>query len=266
MKTNLNFIMAASILLLLAAGCSVVKPGYNAMRWKPLSKGLVTDKIYSNGVVWNWPWNGVVGYNMQWQTYNENVSILTEDELHIDLTVSVTLRPVASELPLLELEVGKDYYKKVIQPEFMSLVRNVFSTYKYTTVSPKSPDIESAILTRLMMLTKGKHIEFNNVTVKHIEYPVVVTSAVDKKLAVQQAIEQKEYELKIAEKNAEIQRVLAKGQRDAQQIIDAGLTQRYLQFKALEVQDKLTSSPNTKFFFVPIGKDGLPVILDTHDK
>ncbi len=56
MKTNLNFIMAATILLLLAAGCSVVKPGYNAMRWKPLSKGLVTDKIYSNGVVWHWPW------------------------------------------------------------------------------------------------------------------------------------------------------------------------------------------------------------------
>jgi regulator of protease activity HflC (stomatin/prohibitin superfamily) len=173
---------------------------------------------------------------------------------------------VASELPQLELEVGKDYYNKVIKPEFMSLVRNVFSTYKYTLVSPKSPEIESAILTRLMMLTKGKHIEFNNVTVKHIEYPEVVTSAVDKKLAVQQAIEQKEYELKIAEKNAEIQRVLAKGQRDAQQIIDAGLTQRYLQFKALEVQDKLTSSPNTKFFFVPIGRDGLPVILDTHDK
>lgn len=106
MKTNLNFVMAATILLL-AAGCSVIKPGYNAMRWKPLSKGLVTDKIYSNGVVWHWPWNGVVGYNMQWQTYNENVSILTEDELHIDLTVSVTLRPVASELPQLNWKLAK---------------------------------------------------------------------------------------------------------------------------------------------------------------
>jgi len=49
---------------------------------------------------------------MQWQTYNENVSILTEDELHIDLAVSVTLPPVASELPQLELEVGKDYTTK----------------------------------------------------------------------------------------------------------------------------------------------------------
>jgi regulator of protease activity HflC (stomatin/prohibitin superfamily) len=263
MKTKVNLWIAA-VIVLTASGCSVVKPGDNAMRWKPLGKGLVTDKIYSNGVVWHWPWNGVVDYNMQWQTFSENVAILTEDELHIDLTVSVTLRPIASELPQLELEVGKNYYEKVIKPDFMSLVRNVFSSYKYNLVSSKSPAIQSAILERLVILTKGKHLEFNNITVKHIEYPAIVTSAVDKKLAVQQAIEQKDYEMKIAEKNAEIQRILAKGQRDAQQIIDAGLTQHYLQFKALEVQDKLTTSPNAKFFFVPLGKDGLPVIVDTH--
>lgn len=263
MKTKLSVLIAAAILLT-AAGCSVVKPGNNAMRWKPLGKGLATDKIYSNGVVWHWPWNGVVNYNMQWQTYSENVSILTEDELHIDMTVSVTLRPMASELPQLELEVGEDYYEKVIRPEFISLVRNVFSNYKYNSVSPKSPEIESTIFNQLAAITKGKHLEFDHVTVKHIEYPKVVTSAVDRKLAVQQDIEQKEYEMKIAEKNAEIQRILAKGQRDAQQIIDAGLTQKYLQYKALEVQDKLTTSPNAKFYFVPLGKDGVPVIVDTN--
>lgn len=264
MKTRVNALIALATLVV-ATGCSVVRPGHNAMRWKPLSKGLVTDKIYSNGVVWNWPWNGVVDYDMQWQTYNEEISILTEDELHIDMTVSVTLRPVASELPQLELQVGSNYYEKVVKPEFMSLVRNVFAGYRYNLVSPKSPEIEQKILARLKELTSGKHLEFDRVTVKHIEYPSVVTAAVDQKLAVQQAIEQKEYEMKVAEKNAEIQRILAKGQRDAQQIIDAGLTQRYLQYKALEVQDKLTASPNTKFYFVPLGKDGLPIIIDSGD-
>ncbi len=96
MKTKVNILIMAT-LIFIAAGCSVVRPGYNAMQWKPLSKGLDTNKIYSNGVVWNWPWNGVVDYNMQWQTYDENVAILTEDELHINMTVSVTIRPIASE-------------------------------------------------------------------------------------------------------------------------------------------------------------------------
>ncbi len=247
-------------------GCSVVKPGQQAMRWKPYGKGLITEKVYKDGVVWNWPWNGMVKYNVQWQTYSENVAILTEDELHINLTVSVTLRPIESELPELELEVGQDYYNSVVRPEFISLTRNVFSNYEYSVVSPKSPEIEAIIFRRLVESAKGKHLEFDIVTVDHIMYPEVVTSAVNHKLAVEQDIEQKDYEIEIAEKEAEIQRIRAKGQRDAQQIIDSGLTKTYLQYKALEVQNKLTTSPNTKFYFIPIGKDGLPIIVDTNEK
>jgi regulator of protease activity HflC (stomatin/prohibitin superfamily) len=94
----------------------------------------------------------------------------------------------------------------------------------------------------------------------------LVTEAVDQKLAVKQEIEQKDFEMEIAEKEAEIQRIRARGQRDAQQIIDSGLTTLYLQYKALDVQDKLSKSENAKFFFVPVGRDGLPIIIDTNDK
>lgn len=264
MKTiELKNIVIFLMLSIFIASCSVVKPGHQAMRWKPYGKGLITEKVYKDGVVWNWPWNGMVKYSTQWQTYNEEVAILTEDELHINLTVSVTLRPIESELPELELEVGQDYYNKVVRPEFISLTRNVFSNYEYSVVSPRSPEIEAKIFERLVVGAKGKHLEFDNVTVEHIIYPEVVTSAVNRKLAVEQDIEQKDYEIEIAEKEAEIQRILARGQRDAQQIIDAELTNRYLQYKALEVQDKLSTSPNAKFYFIPMGEDGLPIIVDT---
>ncbi len=261
-----KYTLIAIFLSTVVAGCSVVKPGQQAMRWKPLGKGLITEKVYKDGVVWNWPWNGMVKYNLQWQTYNENVAILTEDELHINLTVSVTLRPIESELPELELEVGQDYYNNVVRPEFISITRNVFSNYEYSVVSPKSPEIEDIIFNRLLESAKGKHLEFDVVTVDHIVYPTVVTSAVNRKLAVEQDREQKDYEIEIAEKEAEIQRIRAKGQRDAQKIIDSGLTTLYLQYKALEVQDRLATSPNAKFYFIPTGKDGLPIIVDSGDK
>jgi len=262
MKTKISISIVAA-LVLFASGCSVVRPGTQAMKWSPYGKGLKTEEVYTDGVVWHWPWNGVVRYNVQWQTYTENVAVLTKDELHIPIVVSVTLRPIEAEIAQLELEVGQGYYKNVVQPEFVSLTRNTFADYEYKVVSPKSPEIETAIYEQLVKKIEGKHLEIDNVTIDHIKYPQVVTSAVDRKLAVEQDIQQKDYEIKIAEKQAEIQRILAKGQRDAQQIIDAGLTQKYLQYKALEVQDKLTTSPNAKFFFVPMGKDGLPLIVDT---
>ncbi len=262
MKSKFS-ILSIAVIALFAIGCSVVKPGTQAMKWRPYGKGLQTQEVFKDGVVWHMPWNGVVRYNIQWQTYTEQVAVLTKDELHIPIIVSVTLRPIEAELAQLELEVGQDYYKSVVKPEFISLARNIFADYEYKVVSPKSPEIEAAIYKQLVTKIEGKHLEIDNVTIDHIKYPQVVTSAVDRKLAVEQDIQQKDYEMQIAEKQAEIQRILAAGQRDAQQIIDAGLTQKYLQYKALEVQDKLTTSPNTKFYFVPMGKDGLPIIVDT---
>jgi regulator of protease activity HflC (stomatin/prohibitin superfamily) len=263
---RLNLAIGVLLMIISISGCSVVKPGHLSMKNNNWGKGLKTENIYNDGVVWHWPWTSMVDYTVQWKTYSEKVAILTEDELHINLTVSVTLRPIQNELPLLELEVGGDYYNSIVKPEFISITRNVFSSYKYSIVSPKSPQIEDKIFVRLVKKTNGKHLQFDNVTVDHIQYPAIVTSAVNRKLAVEQAIEQKDYELKIAAKDAEIQRTLAKGQRDAQQIINAGLTPLYLQYKALEVQDKLSTSSNAKFFFVPVGEDGLPIIVDTSDR
>jgi len=263
MKTSKTFLGISLLIFMLISACSVTRPGYQSMKNNNWGKGLKTEKIYDDGVVWHWPWTSMVDYSVQWQTYSERVAILTADELHINLTVSVTLRPNKEELAELELEVGGDYYNSIVRPEFISITRNIFSSYKYSVISPESPQIEMEIFERLVEKTLGKHLQFDNVTVDHIAYPSIVTSAVNKKLAVEQAIEQKDYELLIAEKDAEIQRTLAAGQRDAQQIIDAGLTPLYLQFKALEVQDKLSTSPNAKFFFVPVGKDGLPIIVDT---
>ena len=242
MKTKIS-ILSVAVIAMFAVGCSVVRPGTHAMKWKPYGKGLQTQEVFKNGVVWHMPWNGVVRYSVQWQTYTEDVAVLTKDELHIPITVSVTLRPIEAELAQLELEIGQDYYKNVVRPEFVSLTRNIFADYEYKVVSPKSPEIEAEIYKQLIVKIEGKHLEIDNVTVDHIKYPEVVTSAVDRKLAVEQDIQQKDYEIKIAEKQAEIQRILAKGQRDAQQIIDAGLTQKYLQYKALDCLLYTSPSP-----------------------
>ena len=158
MKIKISILSAVAIAIV-AVGCSVVSPGTHAMKWKPYGKGLQTQEIFKDGVVWHMPWNSVVRYSMQWQTYSENVAVLTKDELHIPITVSVTLRPVEAELAKLELEVGQEYYKNVVRPEFVSLTRNIFADYEYKVVSPKSPEIETAIYKQLVTKIEGKHLE-----------------------------------------------------------------------------------------------------------
>ncbi len=243
--------------------CSVIKPGFNGVLNRPLGDGVKTDKVYSDGFSWKWPWNRMIKYNVQLKSYQEKIDILTSDELHTGLTLSVILRPNPDNLPLLVLEIGKNYYASIIKPEFYSVTRGIMANYNYEELSVQSTQIENEIFDELVKRLKGKHITVDKVTLDHVIYSPMVTNATDRKLATKQQIEQKEFEIQIAEKEAEIQRILAHGQKDAQIIIDQGLTQKYLQFRSLEIQEKLSNSENAKFYFIPIGKDGLPVIIDT---
>jgi len=118
--------------------------------------------------------------------------------------------------------------------------------------------------------------EIDNVTISDIDFTSGVLRAIETKLAKEQEKVQKDFELEIAVKDAEIararakgeadslqiraigqaeaQKILAAGQAEAQRIIDLTLTTQFLQFKAFE-------SPNAKFIYVPTGKDGLPIIV-----
>lgn len=263
LKGNYSGMILLAGMVFIFSQCSVIKPGFNGVLNKPLGDGIKVEKVYEDGFTWKSPWNRMIKYNIQLNSYQENVSILSSDELHTTIALSVILRPIPEKLPYLALEIGDDYYTRIVKPEFYSVSRSITAEYPYNMLSIKSPEIENRILEELKSRLEGKHIELNKVTLDHIMYSPVVTRATDQKLATQQQVEQKSYEIEIAEKEAEIQRINARGQRDAQQIIDQGLTQQYLQFKALEVQNKLSESPNSTFYFVPIGSDGLPIIIDT---
>lgn len=111
---------------------------------------------------------------------------------------------------------------------------------------------------------------------KHVEYDPNVAAAISAKLATAQRVEQKEAEVRIAERDAEIQRTAAKGRSDAirleaegqaaaivvkgeaqaQTAVGRTLTPEYLRYKAFDGEA-------TRDYFVPVGKDGMPLIVNT---
>ncbi len=266
MKKQLMAIIALGTVLAFTSCASTIRPGNQGLMWRPWSSGLERDELYVDGIVWHWPWNNILEYEVQWNSYQEEVSILTADDLHMSVTVTVVLRPISQNLPELVLEVGPKYYNRLVKPDLYSITRKVMANYIHNKLPENSPAIEDAIRSDLRERLEGKYVEVDDIVLDHIMYSPLVTQAADKKLATLQRLEQKEYELGIAEKDAEIQRILAVGQRDAQKIINEGLTKKYLQFKAVEVQEMLSKSNNATFYFIPLGEDGLPVIVETGNK
>jgi regulator of protease activity HflC (stomatin/prohibitin superfamily) len=258
------FLLAA--LLLIVEGCgSTVQPGQRGLRWRPLSEGLSSQPL-KNGFYWRAPWNDIYVYDVRWQSYTENVDALSADDLQVLIKAVIILRPIAEEVHFLAQEVGADFYARVVRPEFMAAVRSVVSGYPMVTVPERSSEIASKIQAVVLEKLKGRHLEIQSVALADVDFPQIVLSAIEQKQAKEQQKEQKEFELVIAEKDAEIARRRARGEGDAirirsegeaegfriraggqakaQQTIARTLTPEYLRFK-------LYDSPNSKLVLLP---------------
>lgn len=110
-------------------------------------------------------------------------------------------------------------------------------------------------------------------SISHIEYDARVTQATSERRAAVERVDQKASELKIAVQDAEIART--QGRLDAQAEGEAAaiVTKGEAQAKAKsEISKALTTScleysafdnDSTRYYSVPTGRDGLPIILGT---
>ena len=224
--------------------------------------GGTRETVYKDGFKWHWPWNSLVTYDVRWKTVTERLKVLSADNLHMEVEVALQLRPTEKEVYLLHTEIGPDYYPQVVQQPFRAVALKVLAGYNFDDIPKQTTEIQNKILGELRESSKGKHLDFDSVELRHVEYPQTVIAATNDKLATQQRMEQKEFEKKIADADAQIKIIEAHGQRRAQEIVDSTLTPMYLQFRAIETQRALANNPNTTFYFVPIGKDGLPIIIE----
>jgi hypothetical protein len=101
---------------------------------------------------------------------------------------------------------------------------------------------------------------FEAVVVGKIQYPANVTQAVSEKLAATQKLEKADIEIQIEGKNAEKRKVEAQGIADAQRIINATLSELYLQHEAIQAQQKMAQSPNHTTVYIPVGTNGIPLV------
>jgi regulator of protease activity HflC (stomatin/prohibitin superfamily) len=243
--------------------------------WRPFSEGLSTDTL-KDGFYWRAPWNDVYVYDIRWQSFTENIDALSADDLQVRIKAAIILRPVPEEVYFLAHEVGADFYTRIVKPEFMAAVRSVVSGYPMVTVPEKSAEIASKVQAVVVEKLKGQHLQIQSVALANVDFPHVVLGAIEQKQAKEQQKEQKEFELTIAAKDAEIARTRAKGEGDAiriraegeaeglriramgqakaQETITKTLTPAYLQYQ-------LYDSPNSTLILLSEHLKN-PIVLD----
>jgi regulator of protease activity HflC (stomatin/prohibitin superfamily) len=263
----------------LAAGCgTTIRPGERGIKYVALRDGSLETKVRPEGFYWQWPWNDIIKYDVTLQASTEPVEVLTAEALHINTKVTVTYHADPAGLYRLQTEIGQNYYADVIRPAFVTIVRSEFAGHNHNDLAKHSPLIEAAALAKLRSVVAGKPIMIERIAIDHIEFDARVSQSISDKMAMEQANERKAFELKIADRDADIARTRARGESDAVRIRAEGearaitlegdaqaqaqgaitktLTTAYLQYKAFD-------NPATRYYFVPTGKNGIPIIVNT---
>lgn len=272
----LHTLLVLILALIVLDGCSrTVDPGNRGLRWHPLTAGLIKEPL-REGFYWKAPWNDIFVYDTRWKSFKEKVDALTADDLPVTVYATITMRPVPDEIYFLAQEVGPEWYKQLVHPQLLSAVRGVVANYSMVTLPERSSEIGNKIEAVVVEALKGRHLDVYNVALSEMEFSKMVLMAIEQKQAKEQEKEQKDFEVVIAQRNAEIARIQAKGEGDslkiraegeadslriraagqsqAQDIITKTLTPDYLKFKLYE-------SPNAKTIIVP-EKLTVPLIVN----
>ena len=271
-------VLALLVTVFLAACGATISPGSAGLKYKALRKQAFSSAIYGPGYYPLWAWNRMIVYDITTQSQTTTIHVLTKDNLHVPATVTVTYHPLRERLYELHSEIGPQYYEEFIGPAFVTLVRGEFSQHLHNDLASESAIIEQQVKAKLQTMVEKRYLVIDQVAINHIDYDATVTQAISAKISTKQQAEQKKFEIEVATREAEIARTVAQGRSDAiriqaegeaaamvirgkaqaeaQEQVNRTLTPRYLQYKAFDQK-------NATYFFVPTGKDGMPVMINT---
>lgn len=251
------------VILLWSSLTVTVESGHAGLTFHTFGNGVNPDADpMSSGFHFKAPWDEVYQYEIRQQEIFEHLEVLSSNLLKITMDMTVFYQPTYEKLGYLEVERGRHYEAKVIQPAMRSVAREVIAKYlpeEFNTT--KREEIQLEIENRLSEKLADNYIQLNDVLIRNIKLPTTLEQAIERKL--QQEQESLEYEFRIekASKEAERKRIEAEGIRDFQIIVSQSINDDLLQWKGIEATTELSHSENAKVVVIGSGENGLPLIL-----
>lgn len=251
------------LVILISKSAITIGSGQAGVLYKTFGGGVVTDEApLGEGFHIVAPWNRVFVYEVRQQELFEKMKVLSSNGLEIQIDASAWFQPAYESLGKLHQEKSEQYVNRILLPAIRSAARSVVGRYTPEQLySSKRDAIQQEIYTETQMIVQDQYIQLNEILVRDVTLPPTIREAIEKKLKQEQETLEYEFRLVTAEKEAERQRIEARGKADANRILSASLTDKILQDKGIDATIKLAESPNSKVVIVGSGESGLPLIL-----
>lgn len=194
-------------------------------------------------------------------------AVLAKDNLHIEFRAHLLWKIDPQNVKALVEKYGgagprpeQTAYYSFIKEPFRTYTRDEVQKYNGLDVKDNIDTIGSAVQARILKMTQGTPFTIISVVIGNIQYPRTVAESVANKLAATQVLEQTTIEIQTAKAKAQIREAEAEGIAKAMETINQKLTPLYVQYEAIQAQEKMVNSPNHTEVFIPVGPMGVPVV------
>ncbi|NOY91391.1 MAG: hypothetical protein GXP55_09280 [Deltaproteobacteria bacterium] len=188
-----------------------------------------------------WRWRqSVQNIDVRPATHSEQMHIFSSDNLEVsfDVHARIQIRPDTIRA-VVEHFSGEGWYDNNVKRPYRTAVREEVRQHDAFAIKDDSERIAETILTRLQSEYADTPFEFLAVSIGNIDYPDSVEASVVANLAAEQRRQRMEVQRQIAEADAQIREVRARGEAEAQRIQQETLTSRYVQHEAADLYNTL---------------------------
>ncbi|WP_434390361.1 prohibitin family protein [Melittangium boletus] len=241
-----------------------VPAGHNAVMYRFLAGGTVTDRVWGEGLHVIPPWDRLTLYDTRLQQRTLNFNVLSEEGLQLGVKVSIRFRPQLEMLGFLQRDIGKEYFDKLVLPEIQAHTRRTFGNRPAHEIYSSAKDVLQE-LGRLPVLGRVEdmggnpnampYVVVQELKLMDISLPDMVAGAIADKYRQEQLMLEYRYKLEREEKEAERKRTEAAGIRDYNEIVGK-LSPEVLRLKSIEATLELSRSPNSKVVLLGGGQQG----------
>jgi len=251
------------IVVALGGGCmtTTIGSGQGAVKYSVFG-GTDLEKQYGEGLQIHAPWVNLIRYDIRVQEQLEDIDALSSNGLSIGMDASIRWRPEAETLSDLHVTYGEDYYRKLVQPELRSAVREVVGQFTPEELySTRRTELQERIFSQVRDAVAQENVTVDAVLIRDISLPDQIRTAIENKLKEEQEAERYQFTLEKERLEAQRKEIEANGQAEYQRIITQSLSNTFLRFKGIEATQALANSDNAKTVVIGSGSDGLPIIL-----
>lgn len=241
LKKTLSIIAAALFL----SSCAVIRPGEVGVKQ---TLGKLNDQPVEEGVrVFNPFTTTFIRVPIRTTNVEQTLLLPSKEGLTITAEVSVLYNIEKDQAPNIIKDIGKNYERNVLINTLRSAAANISAEYFAKDMhSTRRSEIERSIQDKMNEVLSEKGFDVQAVLLKSINLPDRLSSAIEDKLRAEQQFQEMEFVVQRELKEADRKRAEAEGIRDAQAIINQGLTPLLIQYQSIQAFRELSRSNNAK--------------------